>query len=57
MNSIYFPRYLDLLSERLAEEERAVFRTALPQMPDVSITEAELRGAEAFVWAAATTHD
>jgi hypothetical protein len=56
INSIYFSRYLDLLPERLAEEERPEFRAALAQMRNVNVGEAELRSAEAVVWAVATTH-
>jgi hypothetical protein len=51
-----FPRYLELLCEQLPEVEKPGYRAALAKMRDVNVAEAELRGAEAVVWAAATTH-
>jgi hypothetical protein len=49
MNTFYFPRYLDLLPERLAEEERPEFLAALAQMRNVNVEEADLRRSEAVV--------
>ena len=51
-----FPRYLELLCEQLAEVEKPGYRAALAKMRCVNMDEVELRGAEAVVWAAATTH-